>query len=286
MARYSCDDLDDCDSYTASFDAIQCSQLQHRHEAQRNADVIDLTCDEALSEASITFGDPAAHYTCRLSDSCPSTASYMDDLDDEILARWSTPPPATATSPPPLRRRNHPMRAASTVSSVSASPVDVPVEQEPVPLAAVAHCMQVAGVVSSRLNRERNPNSASQCKNWCFTINNPANNDIPKAWEPALATYCVWQRERGVNGTEHLQGYVQLCTKKRLAQVKQLLDTTAHWEVARGTPAQNEVYCTKPDTRIDGPWTYGVVTRAGERTDIAEVYTAISDGMTMRDVAE
>lgn len=94
-----------------------------------------------------------------------------------------------------------------------------------------------------------------QSRSWCFTLNNPETDDIPRGWD---VTYVVWQREEGASRTPHLQGFVYLPARMRLSGVKRLNDR-AHWEPARGTPEQNKVYCTKADTRVSGPWELGVM---------------------------
>lgn len=48
--------------------------------------------------------------------------------------------------------------------------------------------------------------------------------------------------------------------------MKALLDRTCHIEVCRGSQAKNITYCTKADTRIDGPWTAGIKARSGDGT--------------------
>ena len=71
-----------------------------------------------------------------------------------------------------------------------------------------------------------------QGTNWLFTINNPADVDLPRTWPDVR--YCCWQLEEGENGTPHLQGYVVLEKRKRLGGMKRL-DKTAHWEQRKGT---------------------------------------------------
>lgn len=72
-------------------------------------------------------------------------------------------------------------------------------------------------------------------------------------------TRAAVQKEKAPEtGREHFQGYLSLTAPMRLSGVKAILkDDTAHLEVCKGTPKQSWDYCTKEDTRIDGPWTYG-----------------------------
>jgi len=52
----------------------------------------------------------------------------------------------------------------------------------------------------------------------------------------------VFGKEVGENGTPHLQGYVQLKKKMRMAQVKKFISSRAHLEVSRGSPEQASRY--------------------------------------------
>jgi len=88
-------------------------------------------------------------------------------------------------------------------------------------------------------------------------------------------------------GTPHYQGYVEWATRKRLSEIKNLLPR-AHWEAARGSRADNIKYCSKADTRAEGPWSVGEIPdgEQGERTDLLEVKSAIDGGASMLDIAE
>jgi len=79
----------------------------------------------------------------------------------------------------------------------------------------------------------------------------------------------LWQREKGENGTEHLQGVVVFNTSIRLSALKNLC-ARAHWEPRLGTQAQAETYCSKDSTRVEGPWTVGDPPAQGQRTDLLE----------------
>jgi len=84
--------------------------------------------------------------------------------------------------------------------------------------------------------------NATQAKRWCFTINNstPKDEEIDKS----LLTYMIIGREVGQEGTPHLQGYVIMEKKTTLVGMKKLFPR-AHLEVAKGSPEQNKIYCSK-----------------------------------------
>lgn len=114
-----------------------------------------------------------------------------------------------------------------------------------------------------------------------FTINNPAGSS-PRDWEGVQ--YCIWQLEKGENGTPHLQGYVVMKKRSRLSAMKKL-DPTAHWEVRKGTHQQAVDYCKKEETRIGGPWEIGAVKGQGTRSDLLAVKDMLDSGRPMREVA-
>lgn len=123
----------------------------------------------------------------------------------------------------------------------------------------------------------------SRAKNWCFTINNPTADEKAalSAGLPAGVDYLVFQLERGAEGTPHYQGFVQFHDRKRLSQVKSLscrssagvvvaVFARAHLEVARGKVDDNYAYCTKPESRVAGPFEFGSPLRQGDRIDLKE----------------
>lgn len=89
--------------------------------------------------------------------------------------------------------------------------------------------------------------TTSVAKHWCFTVNNPTPEDkagLATAWEEGKLAYLVAGNEVGDQGTPHIQGYVVLAKKTRLAGVKKLFPRS-HVELARGTPKQASEYCKK-----------------------------------------
>jgi len=110
----------------------------------------------------------------------------------------------------------------------------------------------------------------SLAKRWCFTINNPTNEEsfLLSIWgesigaegEESDCSYLIFGRETGASGTNHLQGYLELRKKKRLPYLKSFQWLSrAHFEVSRGTSQQASDYCKK-----DGDFQeYGALALAG-----------------------
>lgn len=121
-----------------------------------------------------------------------------------------------------------------------------------------------------------------------FTINNPPEGVGPHAWVDHV-DYCVWQKEVGENGTPHLQGYCILKKYKDLPWLKKFLSATAHWERRRGKHSEAKAYCTKEDTRKEGPFEYGTEPEGdgqGARTDISALKRALDEGQTEAEIAD
>lgn len=124
-------------------------------------------------------------------------------------------------------------------------------------------------------------------KNWCFTLNN-YEHLLDGDTFPSL-TYMVYQEELGESGTPHLQGYMQFSVKQRLTTLLKIDDLTgAHFEVAKGSLAQNEEYCTKDEGRIGGPYHWGAPQSAGQgqRTDLLALTQLIDSGKRFRELIE
>lgn len=87
-------------------------------------------------------------------------------------------------------------------------------------------------------------------RRWCFTLNNPTEQEesmLQGMVSSGQANYLVFGRERGAEGTAHLQGYVEVPKKRTLSSMKSLLPR-AHLEISRGSKESNRDYCTKEDS--------------------------------------
>ncbi len=129
-------------------------------------------------------------------------------------------------------------------------------------------------------------NRLRRSRRWCFTINNPDQEDQrddPQTW--LQFRYLVWQKEEGLELTDHLQGYVVWTNSRSLGAMK-LVNPRAHWEKARGTTEQNIKYCTKQESHIAGPWERGVRPQPGKRNDLFDVQDMLDEGASLREVAQ
>lgn len=119
-------------------------------------------------------------------------------------------------------------------------------------------------------------------RNWVFTLNNPENVDEleQRCTDDDVVRYAIWQRERGDNGTEHLQGYVELTRPCRMAQVKRILGTSrVHLEERRGSREQARDYCRKDDSFVGGRFEFGdFEQQRGRRNDIEAFRDALVSG--------
>lgn len=80
--------------------------------------------------------------------------------------------------------------------------------------------------------------------------------------------------------------YVQCGQTRRLAWLQANVSAAAHWEPARGKPAQARDYCMKEDTRVGGPWEVGQWATQGQTRGLSDAVGALQAGASLREVAE
>ena len=85
--------------------------------------------------------------------------------------------------------------------------------------------------------------SRQHVKRWCFTINNPTEDDETKlehSFSEDKVYYLVVGKEIApTTGTIHLQGFVHLKIRRTFQYMSKLF-AKAHWEAAKGTDQQNQ----------------------------------------------
>lgn len=134
---------------------------------------------------------------------------------------------------------------------------------------------------------------------WCFVLNNPKElPDDPKYLEGATwwdrfgknLLYGVCQYERGVVGqTMHLQGFVAFKERCGVSAAAMQRALPGSWHTrAKGSAFDNRKYCTKEDTRVEGPWEFGTCPeeKQGSRSDLEDIRLMFEEGRTMQEVAE
>ncbi|MGN7614587.1 hypothetical protein ACQZV8_21155 [Magnetococcales bacterium HHB-1] len=126
----------------------------------------------------------------------------------------------------------------------------------------------------------------SRAKNWCFTLNNPTNDEhlhLVDLGGSSDIRYLCFQRESGSETeTDHFQGFVSFRKQLRLSAAKRLISSRVHLEVAKGTPEQNREYCSKTETAVSGTFEeYGELpeSKAGTRTDFQAFLDAVENGL-------
>ena len=137
---------------------------------------------------------------------------------------------------------------------------------------------------------DESPHSTKQSRAWVFTLNNPPEGFCPSVWPSRR--YLVYQLERGKGksatcpGQLHLQGYIIFDAPKRLSTIRKLDSQAAraHWEPRRGTHAEAQNYCTKCDTRVAGPFTFGVPPSGHGSSSFSELKDMVDQGCTLEDV--
>jgi len=104
--------------------------------------------------------------------------------------------------------------------------------------------------------------------------------------------HITFQKEICPNtGGKHYQVYIQMKRKSRMSAVMKLLKINPdawHAEVARGTPEEGMIYCSKDKTRAPGKTatSVGELSKQGERTDLHDYAAAIRRGASKRQLAE
>lgn len=103
-------------------------------------------------------------------------------------------------------------------------------------------------------------------RNWCFTLNNPTDEERQKFAEwsenlPRGISFLIFQEERGHGeDTPHFQGYLELRTTAKINWLKNNFNDRAHFEPRKGSQKEAIDYCCKEDTRVPD----GMAGRCGE----------------------
>jgi len=121
-------------------------------------------------------------------------------------------------------------------------------------------------------------------RSWLFTINNYTEDDERQVLQLAehVAYMIVGKEIAPTTNTPHYQGYIYFNSPTSLRSVCKKL-TRAHWMVAKGTPKQNEEYCSKSADLLIKK---GEIPIQGKRNDIHSTMTQLKEGHNMRAIIE
>lgn len=135
----------------------------------------------------------------------------------------------------------------------------------------------------------------AQGKNWCFTINADAEDQVSWLCPGIECPLSAWMASGDIDylicqaelvGHLHLQGYVQFKNNKRLTALKKI-NQRAHWELRKGTHAEARDYCKKADSRVNGPWELGTERDSqGKRTDLEAIGALVKAKKTDYEIVE
>lgn len=123
-----------------------------------------------------------------------------------------------------------------------------------------------------------------------FTINNPTIKPeelLKRYTDYKTVTAVIFQHEKGVEGTDHYQGYIEFSKSITFSRTKRMVGFNAHIEKRKGTAKEAIDYCSKEDTRVSGPFKHGefsLVSEQGNRTDLQAVVDTIQEAKNIRDV--
>lgn len=122
---------------------------------------------------------------------------------------------------------------------------------------------------------------ATKFKNYVFTINNYTEDHIDQLEVLKGSKWVVYGKEKGEQGTPHLQGCLGFENQRSWNAVKKLVPGW-HIEPMRGSVEQAIEYCKK-----DGDVTeIGTLPKQGERTDLKKIQMRIQEGEMLDDLVE
>ena len=93
----------------------------------------------------------------------------------------------------------------------------------------------------------------SACCVYDFTSFEENKDDIRKWCDKWCKKWTFQQEECPSTGNLHFQGRISLKTKKRANEISKD-DLKFHFTVTSKANRDNDFYCCKEDTRMDGPW--------------------------------
>jgi len=133
-------------------------------------------------------------------------------------------------------------------------------------------------VVATAVPDESANKSAPRTRHWCFTLNNYTEVDEERISQlrDQRGVYVCYGKEKGENGTPHLQGFVSFPSRKRMTYVKNVIGQ-AHFSMAR--MLDNSIdYCQKDGDYVEFGTRPQNKKGSGRRTDLEEFKQDVKEG--------
>lgn len=120
----------------------------------------------------------------------------------------------------------------------------------------------------------------SRFRNVMITLWNEPKPDIEQV------RYYVYQVEKCPRTQKkHYQMYCEFYDKKSVKQIKQIFnDTTMHIEPRYGSQEDAIKYCSKEESRLEGPFFFGKKGNQGHRSDLDSMVDMIESGATGKEI--
>ncbi len=126
---------------------------------------------------------------------------------------------------------------------------------------------------------------------WIFTLNNPVGVEVERLKSNVFIKEMIFQTEVGQEGTQHLQGYLELLDPMTFDGARAALaNQRISIRPRERTRAAAAAYCRKEDTRAAGLWTYcsegliSVGVGRGVRSDLKKIIEMIRGGCTENEI--
>lgn len=104
-------------------------------------------------------------------------------------------------------------------------------------------------------------------RRWCFT-------DYEVRWQfnDSTMSYLVFQREECPKTKRlHYQGFVVFKAPRTMKWIKKHISDKAHLEIAKGSVDSAVAYCSKVESRVEGPYIFGEKPAQGKRMDLIQL---------------
>jgi len=87
-------------------------------------------------------------------------------------------------------------------------------------------------------------------------------------------------------GRLHCQGYFRFSSSVAVSRARSIFPAHDHVEVAKGDEESNVAYCSKSESRVAGPFRFGVPAAPGKRNDFVAVRELVALGKTVSEIID